>query len=112
MLNLSNRLARISRSFALNTNFKPDPLLLDQGIFARKIYRNLSVPEYYEMACSHDPTNPFTTRNFISDTGALCSYSAFSTGRTPKAKRIVQDSESLGTVWWGDVNMPITELGW
>lgn len=58
-------------------------------------------------------------REVLSSTGALISYSGKSTGRTPKAKRVVVDAKSKDTVWWGDIdnpkkspNMPISEEGW
>ena len=58
-------------------------------------------------------------REILSDTGALISYSGKSTGRTPKAKRVVVEETSKDKVWWGDVddpsvspNMPISEEGW
>lgn len=49
----------------------------------------------------------------------MIAYSAKSTGRTPKAKRVVVEETSKDYVWWGDIenpklspNMPISEEGW
>jgi len=61
----------------------------------RKVFRNLSVPELYEMAIKLEPE----TR--LSSTGALCVRSGDKTGRSPKDKRVVIDAETEKTVWWG-----------
>ena len=50
--------------------------------------------------------SPGTT---ISATGALIAYSGEKTGRSPKDKRVVRNSESEGNVWWGPVNFPLPE---
>ena len=33
------------------------------------------------------------------------------TGRTPKEKRIVKDDNTKDLIWWGDVNIPISQKG-
>ena len=43
-----------------------------------------------------------------SSTGAIIVNSNKFTGRAPKFKRIVSN-EATKNIWWGDVNMPITE---
>lgn len=88
------------------------PALKKLGIITQKVYRNLSVPEYYEISMIRGPSNPQTRRTLISNTGAMCAYSASATGRTPKAKRIVKDETTEKSVWWGNVNMPLDPSGW
>jgi phosphoenolpyruvate carboxykinase (ATP) len=58
---------------------------------------------------SPDPNIYNTT---ITDTGALSASSGLRTGRSPKDKRIVEDEVTKNTIWWGDVNMPISEAGY
>lgn len=65
------------------------------------------------------PSRPDSQREVLHSTGALISYSGKSTGRTPKAKRIVVEETSKDKIWWGDINdpskspnMPISEEGW
>ena len=82
------------------------------GIINRHIYRNLRVPEYYEMCLGKEPANPLTKPTTISSTGALCAFSAGATGRSPKDKRIVEEETSKNDIWWGKVNMPIPEKSW
>lgn len=101
-----------ARSFSNIHDFTDNPAMKKLGIFNRKIYRNLSVPEYYEISFIQGPSNPKTRRTSISSTGAMCAYSAHATGRTPKAKRIVRDETSEKNVWWGSVNIPLTPQSW
>jgi phosphoenolpyruvate carboxykinase (ATP) len=51
--------------------------------------------------------------------GSLIAYSWYTTGRSPKEKRVVVEETSKDKVWWGDIdgpkkspNMPISEEGW
>jgi phosphoenolpyruvate carboxykinase (ATP) len=82
------------------------------GIINRHIYRNLKVPEYYEMGVRKEPANPITRPTTIASSGALCAYSAKATGRSPKDKRIVEEDFSKNDIWWGKVNMPLPESSW
>lgn len=45
----------------------------------------------------------------IAASGALATRSGDKTGRSPKDKRIVVDPETTRDVWWGDVNIRLTE---
>ncbi len=45
----------------------------------------------------------------ISSAGALIAMSGEKTGRSPSDKRIVDDPSSTDDVWWGPVNMPLSE---
>jgi len=66
-------------------------LLKNFGIVNPTIVRNLSVPEYYEYGINFTPSDPNVHRNEISNTGAFIAYSGAKTGRSPSAKRIVND---------------------
>ncbi|CAB4256052.1 similar to Saccharomyces cerevisiae YKR097W PCK1 Phosphoenolpyruvate carboxykinase [Maudiozyma barnettii] len=48
----------------------------------------------------------------ISSTGALIAYSGEKTGRSPRDKRIVEESTSKDEIWWGPVNKPCSERTW
>jgi len=39
----------------------------------------------------------------------MVAYSGLRTGRSPKDKRIVEDSVTKDKIWWGKVNIPISE---
>lgn len=45
----------------------------------------------------------------LTSTGALMCDTGKFTGRSPKDRFIVKDSETEHTVWWGDVNIPFSE---
>jgi phosphoenolpyruvate carboxykinase (ATP) len=66
-----------------------------------EIFWNLSVPELVEHAIRNG-------EGILTDTGALMCDTGKFTGRSPKDKFIVKDSTTENTVWWGDINQPIT----
>lgn len=68
-----------------------------------KIYRNLSPAHLYELALRSEGGSAITS------TGALAVSSGKKTGRSPKDKRIVEHPESAQNIWWGDVNMKMSE---
>lgn len=72
-------------------------------IYHEEVYRNLSVPELYEMALRHEKGTA------ISDAGALLVYSGKKTGRSPKDKRIVRHPESENNIDWGEINISLDE---
>ncbi|MBX3438274.1 MAG: phosphoenolpyruvate carboxykinase (ATP), partial [Planctomycetaceae bacterium] len=41
--------------------------------------------------------------------GALIAYSGAKTGRSPADKRIVKHPQSEQDIWWGDINIPISQ---
>ncbi len=45
----------------------------------------------------------------LTDTGALMADTGKFTGRSPKDRFIVKDAKTEDTVWWGNVNIPISE---
>ncbi|HEX4131172.1 MAG TPA: phosphoenolpyruvate carboxykinase (ATP) [Pirellulales bacterium] len=76
--------------------------LNSQGVEVRNILRNATPARLYEEAVQFD-------RGVITSTGALLSMSGSKTGRSPKDKRIVEHPESKADIWWGDVNIPMSE---
>jgi len=70
------------------------------------IVHNASVAELYEDALVYESGSAITS------TGALSAYSGAKTGRSPSDKRIVEESESKASVWWGPVNKPISQEVW
>jgi phosphoenolpyruvate carboxykinase (ATP) len=77
--------------------------LANYGITVKKIFRNASPGQLYELGLQNEPGTA------ISSTGALMAYSGEKTGRSPKDKRIVDDARSRDHVWWGDVNIKLDE---
>ncbi|MCA9116635.1 MAG: phosphoenolpyruvate carboxykinase (ATP) [Planctomycetaceae bacterium] len=73
------------------------------GIHVREIIRNPAPAQLYCDAIRADP------RSDIADSGALIAMSGEKTGRSPTDKRIVRHADSEKDIWWGDVNIPISE---
>jgi phosphoenolpyruvate carboxykinase (ATP) len=61
---------------------------------------NLSPAELVEEALKHN-------EGTLSDTGALMCDTGKFTGRSPKDRYWVRDSETESSIWWGDINLPI-----
>jgi phosphoenolpyruvate carboxykinase (ATP) len=66
------------------------------------ILRNVTPARLYEDAIRFDGGS-------ITSDGAVAVLSGDKTGRCPKDKRILQHPDSEGDVWWGDVNIPLSE---
>ena len=62
----------------------------------------LEVPEIIEEAL-------FNREGTLADTGALAIDTGKFTGRSPKDRFIVDDEITRDTVWWGDINIKISE---
>ncbi|MEM6262843.1 MAG: phosphoenolpyruvate carboxykinase (ATP), partial [Bacteroidota bacterium] len=45
----------------------------------------------------------------LADSGALCVDTGEFTGRSPKDKFCVEDDLTRDTVWWGEINQPISQ---
>ena len=72
------------------------------GITVRDVIRNATPARLYEHAIlAHDAV--------IASSGALATRSGDKTGRSPKDKRIVESMETADDVWWGDINIRMTE---
>ena len=67
-----------------------------------KVYWNLSIPVLYEEAIKRN-------EGLASKYGPIVVNTAPFTGRSPKDKFIVKDSETIDKVWWGKVNQPFDE---
>jgi len=61
------------------------------------------------LALNSVPANPHTKRTVIASNGALTAFSHFGTGRVPSAKRIVDEETTRDQIWWGKINMPLSE---
>ena len=75
--------------------------LKEHDIHVSEIHRNLPPSVLYEHAMRYDKGAS------IAENGALVAYSGAKTGRSPKDKRIVKNSQSESDIWWGPVNIPI-----
>ena len=72
-------------------------------IHVHDVIRNASPAVLYGNALRYEPGTA------IADNGALIAMSGEKTGRSPTDKRIVDEPTSHDDVWWGDVNMKVTE---
>jgi phosphoenolpyruvate carboxykinase (ATP) len=77
--------------------------LKNHGIHVAKIYRNASPAKLYEQAIKKEKGVA------ISSKGALIAFSGEKTGRSPKDKRVVDEETTKKDIWWGEVNIPLTE---
>lgn len=93
------------------------PDLSVYGISApEKVYYNISFDELFEHET--DPSLEGYEKGFVTNLGAVNVDTGIFTGRSPKDKYIVQESESAGNIWWaspgrkGSDNKPISEDIW
>ena len=77
--------------------------LSSYGLLVEDVDRNPPVPQLYADSIRAD------TRSVIAESGALIAYSGEKTGRSPLDKRVVRHADSQDDVWWGQINMPITQ---
>lgn len=75
---------------------------LEQGFIPENILRNTAPAKLYEEAIRFD-------HGTITSSGGLSSRSGVKTGRSPKDKRVVRQASIENDVWWGDVNIPLSE---
>ena len=68
----------------------------------KEAYWNLAPSELIEVALQNHEGQ-------ITDNGALMCDTGRFTGRSPKDRYIVKDSITENHVWWGDINIPISE---
>ena len=67
----------------------------------KEAYWNLAPSELTEIALQN-------REGQLCDTGALMCDTGKFTGRSPKDRYIVKDELTKDTVWWGDINIPIS----
>jgi len=73
-----------------------------QGIAdANTVHWNLSPAELVEEAVANGEGS-------LTDTGALMCDTGTFTGRSPKDRFVVEDENTKDSVWWGNVNIPIS----
>jgi len=68
---------------------------------AKSIYSNLTTDELVQKSLERGEGK-------LTDRGALAADTGEFTGRSPKDKFMVQDEKTKDTVWWGNVNQPIS----
>ncbi len=78
-------------------------ILSKHELTVETVLRNASVAKLYEEAILHEPGAGITS------TGALVARSGAKTGRTPKDKRVVDHPDSTDDIWWGPINMKLSE---
>lgn len=72
------------------------------GLHVKDVVRNATPARLYEFAIiDHDAV--------IASSGALATRSGDKTGRSPKDKRIVESVNTVNDIWWGDINIRLTE---
>lgn len=69
---------------------------------AKEVHWNLTPAELIEEAVKNG-------EGTITDTGALMCDTGTFTGRSPKDRFIVKDSKTDNTVWWGNINIAMSE---
>jgi phosphoenolpyruvate carboxykinase (ATP) len=72
-------------------------------INVERVLRNASPAVLYEQALR------FEQGSAISDEGALICSSGAKTGRSPNDKRIVKSASTEEDIWWGNVNIPVSD---
>lgn len=75
----------------------------EYGLKVASVVRNATPARLYEYAIIHKDA-------VIAQSGALATRSGDKTGRSPRDKRLVEHPSSKDHIWWGDVNIPISEL--
>ncbi len=85
----------------IETGLKPKHDLYDLGIRSARVHWNYSPAELYEESLQKK-------EGILSDRGSLMVDTGYFTGRAPKDKYIVKDSLTENTIWWGQINQPIS----
>ena len=75
---------------------------LQRGEFPQGLVRNAPPARLYEEAILYD-------NGTITRTGGLSSRSGEKTGRSPKDKRVVKQASIENDVWWGEINVGLSE---
>lgn len=70
-------------------------------------------PSYEELFKEEtDPSLTGYEKGVVTNTGAIDVFTGKFTGRSPKDKYIVRDATTESTVWWGQINHPMTTEVW
>eukprot|EP00921_Rhytidocystis_pertsovi_P008626 GHVQ01014076.1.p1 GENE.GHVQ01014076.1~~GHVQ01014076.1.p1 ORF type:complete len:637 (-),score=88.49 GHVQ01014076.1:971-2881(-) len=77
--------------------------IMHYGINVKRVFHNECPAMLYEQALHYEP------ETYITSTGALAVSSGIKTGRSPSDKRIVDEASSRDHIWWGKINMKMTE---
>jgi phosphoenolpyruvate carboxykinase (ATP) len=72
------------------------------GLHIEDVIHNATPARLYEFAIANGDA-------VIASSGALATRSGDKTGRSPKDKRIVDHPNSSDDIWWGDINMRLTD---
>jgi len=83
----------------INANIHTD--INDRIIYANKIMWNLNPADLVEESLKN-------REGYLSDTGALCVKTGKFTGRDPQNRFIVEDEKTKNSVFWGNINKPIS----
>jgi phosphoenolpyruvate carboxykinase (ATP) len=75
-------------------------------IHVKTVFQNPAPARIYEGAVMEHLRGK---KGAISSGGALIAYSGTKTGRSPLDKRIVKEERSEKHIWWGKVNIPLSE---
>jgi len=78
-------------------------MLATLGINTKSVFHNASAGKLYNEALLHEKGSA------ILSTGALAAYSGAKTGRSPMDKRIVDEPSTSGDIWWGSINIKVSE---
>jgi ATP-dependent phosphoenolpyruvate carboxykinase len=92
----------IHRQLYLEAHISASKPILRNGLFIFNIISLASVPVLYEEALQYEKGTALMA------SGALMTNSGEKKGRSPKDKRIVEESETKD-IWWGPVNAKMTE---
>ena len=85
------------------TSLAPPPVdLSPYELKVPQVIRNATPARLYEMAI-------LAKDAVIASSGALATRSGDKTGRSPKDKRIAEHPDSAGDIWWGDINIKISD---
>ncbi|MBI5853257.1 MAG: phosphoenolpyruvate carboxykinase (ATP) [Planctomycetes bacterium] len=72
------------------------------GIRTKNVLRNAAPALLYEQAILRGEGR-------VASSGALMAFSGEKTGRSPKDKRVVDEKSTTGDIWWGNVNIKLSE---
>ncbi len=75
---------------------------IEKGNFSGDLLRNAVPAKLYEEALHFD-------RAHITSSGGVATLSGDKTGRSPKDKRIVRQASSENDVWWGEINIELSD---